>query len=242
MAMPVVVDSGGNEYLQPGDPLANISATEWNRHVDASAAYHRTKARGEPRTPRTGGSDTNIVKVKNVSGDDRRRGEILEFSDFALDDPADLDLPMLWLEGDTPTLANGFGVLLRATPEDDLEDCQVLGACFALVNVISASHQFASPKHGTCVLQSAPVGSVRILYKPSGTGEKECAVLLTGDSTHVVKPDQDIAIGDTDTCSVWLNESVTDADLELTALGAAVTADLYCLAWGGYVFPWECGS
>jgi hypothetical protein len=84
--------------VKPGD--GSLPSGEFNRHVDASDAYHDAKARGETRGGRWGSSDTNIVKVKNSSGAARSRGQILEFTGFALTDLAERKL---WFTGGSPT-------------------------------------------------------------------------------------------------------------------------------------------
>lgn len=158
-----------------------IPFTQWQRHDEASEAYFRTKARGDSAGIRGGRGDSNIIKVKNGSGAARRRGDILEFTGYELTDPSSLDdLPMAWLTGGSPTLVNGFGVLLRATPDGELDSCQVAGVCGAYVNVTDADHRYAVVAASTYVLQSAAIGPVKILYKPSGTGELVAFVNLIG--------------------------------------------------------------
>ncbi len=160
--------------LTPGQPIS-FPAAEWNRHVEASDAYHRTRSLEEPGSPISQRRESNVVNTKNSSGADRRKGEILEFTGSPLTDFSD---GLIWLIGDEPQLTNGFGVLLAAAPDGKFEECQVSGVCTALVNVTDVDHKFAQVSASTYVLQSAASGPVRILYKDSGTGEKECAVLL----------------------------------------------------------------
>jgi hypothetical protein len=127
--------------------------------------------------PRRIEADTNLVTVKNDSGAARRRGEVLEFTDLAF---TNLDGGHGWLVGGEPALENGFGVLLNPIPDGKLgnEDCQISGACIALVDVSDEGHQYAEVVAGEYVLQSAASGPVRIVWKPSGTGEKTCFVML----------------------------------------------------------------
>jgi hypothetical protein len=83
------------------------------------------------------------------------------------------------MTGGSPTLANGFGILIRATPAGAIEDCQISGVCPAKVNVTDMDHRYAIVQASTYVLQSAAIGPVKILYKPS-TGTVMCAVNLIG--------------------------------------------------------------
>jgi hypothetical protein len=159
--------------LNPGD---EITAQYLNRH-DAAADIVLGQALGKPGQPLRLDYDTNRITVKNISGSDRRRGEIVQFAGS----PLDLSLGELWLAGGPVTnLANGFGVLLNPLSSGKFgnRDCQVAGSCLALVNVTDANHQMATPVFGSHVLQSTDAGPVRILHKPLGTGEKTCAVLL----------------------------------------------------------------
>src|SRR5262245_24742246 len=126
----------------------------------------------------TPSADSNVVNAKNTSGADRRKGEILEFSGSPLNDFKD---GLLWLNGEQPQHAKSFGVLLQAVPNGKFQDCQVSGVCSALVNVTDTNHEYAAPRNSNAVLQSGAVGPVRILHKPSGTGEKTCVVRLEVD-------------------------------------------------------------
>jgi hypothetical protein len=223
------------------------SATEWNRHVDAAEFVFRNLAFGNG-TPRRGTpGDTNFVSVLNNSGADRAQGELLEFTDIATG-LTDLTARHLILKGGSPTLANGFGILQSPIKSGDLAgDCQIAGACVAQVNVNNASHGFARVSAANYVLQSEIVGPVRILWKPSGTGQKTCAVRLHGvEQAVIVKPNSNIAKGSSNTCTVYSNGSTTGVTITATALGAAVTSGKWCTAWlepssgTWYVFPWEC--
>lgn len=157
---------------------------QWQRHDEAAEAYFRSKARGEAAFAPTGSGGSGVrVKVKNNSGADRRAGEVLQFTGFALDDEW-LEQGYHWLTGGEPLLTNGCGVLTRATPSGDIDDCQVAGVCLALVNVGNANHTFCFVDKSNYVMQSGYGGANRILYKPSGTGEKKCLIAL-GDGFEV---------------------------------------------------------
>jgi hypothetical protein len=176
-------------------PGQTISARAWNRMVEASEWYHRHMARG--LTGQIGASfgDSNIIKVRNDSGDIRRQGEILEFTGSVLSDPEELGQQQIWAKGDEPTLANGFGVLLESLPEPSDDEpgigaFQVAGACAAFVNILDADDRYARAVASNCVLQSVPIGPVRIIYKPTGTGEKMCWVHLLGVTGEVLVKNQ----------------------------------------------------
>lgn len=229
-----------------------IPFTQWQRHDEAAEAYFRTQARGDGTGGKGGGSDSNIIKVKNDSGAARRRGDILEFTGYELTDPTSLDdLPAAWLTGGSPTLANGFGVLLRAIPSTDLDSCQVSGVCFAYVNVTDADHRYAVVAASTYVLQSAAIGPVKILYKPSGTGEKTALVNLIGMVGEVlVKNDtgSDIAINASGTFKIFSGTvgSETDTGQTISAYNKSSVAfktgkfgSVSILEGRAYAVPWQ---
>ena len=54
------------------------------------------------------------------------------------------------------------------------------GVCQAWVNVTDADHGFARVADSQFVLESTESGPVQIVWKPTGTGEKDCIVLLRG--------------------------------------------------------------
>ena len=158
--------------IKPGD---EITADFLNR-LEHSAGIVQAQELGGPTPPLRLQYDSNLVTVKNSSGADRRRGEIVGFTGASpLTNPAEP-----WLTGGSPLVGKMFGVLLNPIRSNAFgnRDCQIDGGCFALVTINDTNHTFAYPKSGTYVLESAPVGPVRILYKPSGTGEKTCFVQL----------------------------------------------------------------
>lgn len=172
--------------LKPGD--SELPAIEWNRHVDASDRV--LGGMDERGGISRGFLDTNVVTVKNSSGADRRRGDILEFTGWPLDDPSIPDKMQPWITGGSPTLANGICVLAKPIKSGEYDDAFVAGACFAYVNVLDADDRYARPIAATYVLQSVAIGPVRILYKPTGTGEKTCFIHLLGVSGEILVKNQ----------------------------------------------------
>lgn len=208
----------------------SFEAAEFNRHVEASDAYHLTRATGIPGRGGNRNTDTNIIKVKNNSGGDRRAGDILEFTGLAITNFD--DVPMAWLTGGSPTLVNGFCVLLRASPNGstEMEDCQVAGACIAYVNITDADHKYATVAASTYVLQSTIIGPARILCpESSGTGEKKCLVLLNdvvGECLVKNATGSDIAINSSGTFQLWTGTpgSESYANCDVTAYNKTSTA------------------
>lgn len=123
---------------------------------------------------------TDIVTLKNSSGGAVRRYEVLQIrNEFAL---TTVTREHIWLVGETPTAPGSpFGVALEPINATELRPAQVSGVCPALINIVNATDTYADLEAGSKVLQStSSATSTRILYKPSGTGEKLCVVLLSG--------------------------------------------------------------
>ena len=166
--------------VSPGQPL-RIPADVWNDVQRATRDYAETQRLGKvgARSARRP-IPSSLVNLRNDSGADRREGEILQVGDFILDEVVP---SLLWFAGVTPTHGstafpeNQIAVLRHPTPKDDIEVAQVDGVCKALVNIRDLGHSWALP-HDSHVLQSSDSGPVKILYRPNGTGEKECVVLL----------------------------------------------------------------
>ena len=205
--------------LTPGGDLI-IQAREWNRHCDASDWYQRNVARSQEAGAGRRPYDTNIVIVRNNSGSDRRRGDILEFTGLDLSDLSD-DLP--WMVGGSPTLANAFCVLLHDLPSaapDNYGRGIVHGCCKAFVNIGDTDHKYAYVASSTYVLQSSIIGPVRILWQPGSTGEQTCFVMLNdvvGECLVKNATGSDIAAGSSGTFQLWTgtpgSESYANADV-----------------------------
>ena len=236
--------------LRSGQPLI-IQAREWNRHCDTSDFVHANLIRGQ-----TGGSprrpyDTNAVTVKNNSGANRRAGDILEFTGLVTTDLSD-GIP--WLTGGSPSLANGFGVCLQAIPSaapDNFGPCLVSGCCVAYVNMSDADHKYATVTASTYVLQSSIIGPVRILFAPSGTGEKQCFVKINdvvGECLVKNATGSDIAASSSGTFQLWTGTpgSESYANCDITAYNKSSVSfkngkfgALSYLNGYAYACPWQ---
>ena len=160
---------------KPGESI-RYTAADWNRHEDA-ADYVAKRQLGDPTAADRELISAGRIRIKNSSGADRREGEILKVGDCLL---TDLTGRYPWFDAalhdgsDTP-----FAVLIEPLPDGQIGPAQIAGVCFARVTFAHADMKCARPDpDGTDVLMGDVLGPVRILHKPSGTGEKECLVLL----------------------------------------------------------------
>lgn len=213
-------------------PWVRPSPASWNRVWDAAEHYHSQQALG---VGGAGGTihptDTTKIRIKNASGADRRKGEILKVGDYLLT-TINKDLP--WF---TTALHDGtdapFCVLLEAIQSGKIGPAQIAGTCPALVNVTQAGQNFARPSEaGTDVLVGeAGLGCARILYPLTGTGELECLIDLSGGRYFAWGvADEDAAEDETKTVSVHTHAGDTGETVEAIFKTAASTGDLVSLA------------
>lgn len=184
------------DKVAAGQPIPR-SASLWN-NIIGSANEYALRQLGQPGAQSNQPILADVVKIKNSSGAQVRRGEVLEISGFLL---TAVVRESLWFDGDTPDGTRAFVVALQDIPSTSIDRAQVSGVCVALVNVTDAGHGYAVVASGEPVAQSAESGPIRILYKPSGTGEKTCAVLI-GVSALPKKPQ----------CRFTLNASMANTD------------------------------
>jgi hypothetical protein len=144
------------------------------------------------------------VTVHNTSGGDLDSGEGLQITDSSF---ATLDPLNLWVEGDLRNGPGPCGILLAPIQDDDYGPMLLAGVCIARVDIINANHTHAWFKTGQAELRSGFAGPAEILYKPSGTGIKECLVLLgvNPQVTRKAKLDADLTAGSSAAASFYVN-------------------------------------
>lgn len=161
------------DKVSAGQPIPRSSVL-WNNIIGAANEY-AARHLGQPGNRNPAQIPTDVIKIKNSSGTAIRLGEVLEVSGFL---PTHVKRDALWFDGDTPDTTHPFAIALQAIPTGSIDRAQVSGVTVALVNVTDEDHGYAAVADGEPVLQSTGVGPIRILYKPTGTGEKTCAVLF----------------------------------------------------------------
>ena len=201
------------DHVSSGQPL-EIGADDWNNARAAGADYAQRRALGGGRDTRPSQHVSHVIaKVKNNTGADRARGDVLELGDYLLTD-SDNHTP--WFEGETPdTTRLSFAILQEPIKEDEIGKAYTAGVGFAVVNVTDAAHKFAYVKSGEHKLQSATGGNVRILHKPSGTGDKDCMV-------QIVQTFNGFVLGNWD-ATTFTNGGSSYGDIDFTG-GDAINA------------------
>lgn len=174
---------GGISKVKPGDPF-KPSAELHNATVDVIT---RNKLRGPMEGGYGSGPTSSALKVfvHNTTG-----GAVDPLKYYGLSDSLFDPATATGAEYDTPTLeiaeydselhGSAIGVLRGPIANDGIGEAWIMGLVWAEVDVSDADHKFAATETGETTLQSAGSGSIRIVWKASGTGVKKCVVSLGG--------------------------------------------------------------
>lgn len=161
---------------QPGQRWRPPAASEHNAMLEVAEWYNRRRRLSEGGAQSRKPIPTDCVIIKNTSGSNRSRGDAMEISGLQT---TAIEVEGITVTGITPTAAGkSFGILRSAIPNNQFGVAQVSGVCLARVDVTDANHTRAKLAASTNTLVSTMDGPVRVVYKPSGTGIKECVVSL----------------------------------------------------------------
>jgi len=155
--------------VQSGDPL-RIPAETFNTFIDAARDF-KSRRQSRTRESQVEFRQTGIIPVKNNSGADRNRFDVLGI-DRPIFTPADNLLSFqnqVSLVGVTPTEVDHLGrfvVLLEPVRTGAIGQACISGVCPIRLNVLDEEHEFAEIEEGCSEnLQSATAGSGFILWK-----------------------------------------------------------------------------
>lgn len=182
--------TSGSDILQkvkPGDPL-RIPARTFNAFVDA-AIDHQRRQRSSQTTapPRTMSGDAspnagNVVLIRNDSGEDRQRFEILGIDApvFLPSDHLEEFQRQIALASVMPVLddhADRFVILSEPVRSGAIGRAWVGGVCPVQIVVDDETLMFAELQDGDATaLKAALSGPITILWKDTGTGTKWAVV------------------------------------------------------------------
>lgn len=164
----------------------NFSAGGWNAAMAAAEAYQRSQQGGVEGSGRSAGLNRTIINVRNMSGSQVQRSQILGLGDFSFDPSDDNQLEelheFLCLEGETPATPDHddkWVVLPSELAEEEIGQAVLMGLVLVQVDIQSASHKFATIVDGdTEKLKSSTLGRGRIIKAETGTGTKWALVEL----------------------------------------------------------------
>lgn len=165
--------------VRPGDKFG-IPAPVWNAGLDAAQRHQRSRhdATVEPGTQRR---SADIVRIRNGTDVDLGRGSVLGIAGpiFGPDANEDAFLREVAFRGVTPTAdhAGRFVVLLEPAAPGQVVRGYAAGSCSVVVNVVDEADDRCDVDAGeTGRLTSSTTGSAQIVWKESGTGEKNAII------------------------------------------------------------------
>jgi len=186
-----------------------------DRVVRATTHVEERQLLGSPSN--TFDFDNHEIKLKNSTGGALTRGSVLEIGDYI---PTTYNRSHRWFDGTTPSSPKvATAILAEPATSNKVAIAKITGVIEARVNVTDEDHGFASITASSNVLTSQSNGTIRILHKPSGTGELMCWVLLPSQSRTILKAKTVSGIGtrSSATVNIWRNGSVTSPLETVTA-------------------------
>ncbi|GIW89557.1 MAG: hypothetical protein KatS3mg108_3881 [Isosphaeraceae bacterium] len=180
----------------PGDPLKKVQAGErleipaeaWNAFLDA-VRWVRQQQHSRDQEAGAEFRQTGIVKVRNQSGADRERFDILGVADPIIQ-PADNAQEFknrVALEGVVPTMEHRgrFLILLEPLKAGAIGRGIIAGVTLARLLVTSQLYEFAQVIPGnTHALENVPAGSARVLWIESSGSSERWAVVRLDDGDY----------------------------------------------------------
>jgi len=192
-----------------GGEELTLSARFMNAVRDTVLAKKRTE-RPIRDMPSESFRQADIIKIKNESGSDRDRFDVLGISGLLYGPTDNLkefkNRPNL--KGTTPSLAyhrGRFAVLLEPVRSGKIGRAWVSGVCPARVEIVDPSHMYCDILDSDATkLRSTATGSASILYPGSGD---EWAVIRFGnrEGVRLCKTTELWAVGTVATLDVWEN-------------------------------------
>jgi hypothetical protein len=169
--------------VKSGDPLV-IPAETFNTFIDAARDVRgRQHSQGRRVTPPI--PDPWTVRVKNATGAALDRFAVVGLGEpliLPADSEAAFKSEPLVFKADVPAAGTHEGrwaVCAEPIPDAALGRARLLGVVQVRVEIVDEDHRFAEITDADATkLTSAPVGSARILWAESGTGEKWGVVCL----------------------------------------------------------------
>jgi hypothetical protein len=168
--------------VQSGDKL-RMPAAAYNAFVDtAMDLRRRQQSQEQGATPEQ--RQTGIILVRNDSGEDRARFDVLGISNTVVTPTDNLDAfkAKVVLAGVKPTEADHKGcfvVLLEPIVTGKIGRAVAAGVSVARVNITDADHKFADVSDNDAgQLKSTDSGAAAIFWKESGTGVKWAVVRI----------------------------------------------------------------
>lgn len=168
-----------HEKVRPGQKIAKSTfgrAAFANDAIDLVNAHKEGRLAGGRRAA-VGSRSRATVQIRNSTGADLVRGEVVQLVGHLLDNISP-DHP--WFDADVIASPAEYRMAIVTRPilDGEIGPAQMIGVCLAQVNVSDAGHTHAVPVVGDTELASAESGPVELLMDPDGTGVQELWVLI----------------------------------------------------------------
>ena len=212
--------------VQTGDKL-EIPAETFNTFIDTAYGF-RSSRQNLRRQLQPEFRDTDIILVRNDSGADRQRFDILGI-DSVIFTPTDnlqefQNRPAL--TGIVPDIDDHIGkfvILLEPVAGGKIVRAAVGGLCVARIDVASDEEWYGYADisdNDAEKLKGAPHGAAQILWKEEGTGTKWVVVRLgtpQGETSYWGKLDAALGSGSSATVSIYWQYPLVDSGNNVTA-------------------------
>lgn len=175
--------AGPMEKAKRGDPLV-IPAATFNTFIDAARDF-QGRQRSTRRAAVHEQRDSGIVLVRNDSGADRERFDVLGISGVIITPAANLaefkQRPALVGEVPTAEHRGRLVVLAEPLPAGAIGRAYAAGVCIARVDMLTEEQATADVKvNDPAALESSSSGALQILWVEAGTGVKWAVVRFGG--------------------------------------------------------------
>lgn len=243
------------EKVSPGQPV-RISARETNTSIEVNEAWRRGQLGGARLTTSVGDSDSNRLLVKNNTGGNRERGDIVGLGEPLFLPSANLNefLSQVVVSGETPSAAyiGRLAMLIEPIAQGKIGEAAIGGVWNTIIYVDHEEHEWATYV-GNDQFRSEWYGDAQILWKEDGTGERRARLALgrsfwgpiDGVTAETIAPggSGDVTIWDGDAGIAFDPPSIRNAHLIWThgnqeiAAGTQVSL-LYSRRYQKLVFRW----
>lgn len=159
--------AGPMQKVKRGDPLV-IPAGTFNTFVDAARDFQQ-RQRSAQRTTQRDQLDTGIILIRNESGADRGRFDVLGIAGPIIEpvDNAEEFKQRVALKGVVPSSphAGKFAILLEPATNQTIVRACLDGVCVVRVRMVDEAHTSADVAIGvTSRLESGDSGTARLLW------------------------------------------------------------------------------
>jgi len=209
-----------------GERVRSIPVNDWNEFV---ASSHWVKSHRDALDIDQNGQRVS-ERIKNSTDAVLKPFDVVGLGDPIVTDDDSIKFNRTW-DGVVPSASHfgSFAILKKEAAKLAAPDVVISGISPVLINIIHADHLYADIEVGsTNRLESNWVGSARIMWRQSGTGDK-LAVVIAGDQPHVeyrATPQGNIAAGGSGTFDVTGFASGTVDDVKHNWMAGGKQLDL----------------